>query len=307
MKKVSKFFIMALASLFVFANTYAQDLGEATEVYNGAATALNEDKAAEALAGFQKALSMAEALGEEGAQIVSDCKGIIPKIMMKLGKDAAAAKDFDGAATNLKNAMAKATEWGDTATATNAKETLVLIYIQEGNGLLNEKKFAEAVAEYEKALAEDANNGMAHLRIGMCKEKLGDAAAAIASFEQAIANGQEANAKKQLVNVYVKVANNSLKAKDLQGAFDNAKKALEYGENPNAYKIGGTAAVSLKKWNDAVELLSKAKADANVNYNLAKSYEALGNGAKACEFYKLIATDAKLGEFAKSKVTALCK
>ena len=307
MKKLSKFFIMALAAMFVFANTYAQDLGEATEVYNGAATALNEDKAAEALAGFQKALSMAEALGEEGAQIVNDCKGIIPKIMIKLGKEAAVAKDFDGAATNLKNAMAKATEWGDAATAADAKETLVLIYIQEGNGLLNEKKYAEAVAEYEKALAEDADNGMANLRLGMCKAQLGDAAAAIAAFEKAMVQGQEANAKKQLVNVYVKVANNNLRAKDLQGAFDNAKKALEYGENPNAYMIGGTAAVSLKKWNDAIELLSKAKPNANVNYNLARSYEAVGNNAKACEYYKLIANDAKLGDFAKSKVTALCK
>lgn len=307
MKKLSKFFIMALAAMFVFANTYAQDLGEATEVYNGAATALNEDKAAEALAGFQKALSMAEALGEEGAQIVNDCKGIIPKIMIKLGKEAAVAKDFDGAATNLKNAMAKATEWGDAATAADAKETLVLIYIQEGNGLLNEKKYAEAIAEYEKALAEDADNGMANLRLGMCKAQLGDAAAAIAAFEKAMVQGQEANAKKQLVNVYVKVANNSLKAKDNQAAFDNAKKALEYGENPNAYTIGGNAAVALKKYNDAIELLSKAKANAGVNYNLARSYEAVGNNAKACEFYKLIANDAKLGEFAKAKVTALCK
>ena len=42
-------------------------------------------------------------------------------------------------------------------------------------------------------------------------------------------------------------------------------------------------------------------------YNLAKSYEAVGNNAKACEYYKLIVNDAKLGEFAKSRVTALCK
>lgn len=307
MKRFSKFLIMAFASLFVFANAFAQDLGEATEVYNNAATALNEDKAAEALAGFQKALAMAEAAGEEGAQLVSDCKGIIPKIMIKLGKEAAVAKDFDGAATNLKNAIAKATEYGDTESASEAKETLVLIFITEGNSLLNEKKYNEAIAEYEKALAEDADNGMAFLRVGMCKAQLGDADAAITAFEKAMTLGQEANAKKQLINVYVKKANADLRAKNSQGALDNAKKALEYGENPNAYTIGGTAAVSLKKWDDAIELLSKAKASATVNYNLARSYEAKGNGAKACEYYKLIANDAKLGEFAKAKVATLCK
>ncbi len=307
MKRFSKFLIMAFASLFVFANASAQDLGEATEIYNNAATALNEDKAAEALAGFQKALAMAEAAGEEGAQLVSDCKGIIPKIMIKLGKEAAVAKDFDGAAANLRNAIAKATEYGDTESASEAKENLVLIFITEGNSLLNEKKYNEAIAEYEKALAEDAENGMAFLRVGMCKAQLGDADAAIAAFEKAMTLGQEANAKKQLTNVYAKKANADLRAKNNQGALDNAKKALEYGENPNAYTIGGTAAVSLKKWDDAIELLSKAKASATVNYNLARSYEAKGNGAKACEYYKLIANDAKLGEFAKAKVATLCK
>ena len=30
MKKFGNFFIMALAAMFVFGNTYAQDLGEAT-------------------------------------------------------------------------------------------------------------------------------------------------------------------------------------------------------------------------------------------------------------------------------------
>ena len=167
--------------------------------------------------------------------------------------------------------------------------------------------FFEAVVEYEKALAEDPDNGMAYLRIGMCKNQLGDAAGAIAAFEKAMTLGQEANAKKQLVNVYVKKANADLRAKNSQGALDNAKKSLEYGENPNAYMIGGTAAVALKKYDDAIELLSKAKANANVNYNLARSYEAKGNSAKACEYYKLIAADAKLGEFAKAKVAALCK
>ncbi len=307
MKRFSKFLIMAFASLFVFANAYAQDLGEATEVYNNAATALTEGNDNDALAGFQKALSLAEAAGEAGTQLATECKGIIPKILVKIGKEAANAKDLDGAIAKFKEAIAKATEWGDAETVKEAKELIPLIFITDGNQLLNEKKFAEAVVEYEKALAEDPDNGMAYLRIGMCKNQLGDVAGAIAAFEKAMTLGQEANAKKQLVNVYVKKANADLRAKNSQGALDNAKKSLEYGENPNAYMIGGTAAVALKKYDDAIELLSKAKANANVNYNLARSYEAKGNSAKACEYYKLIAADAKLGEFAKAKVAALCK
>lgn len=307
MKRIGKLLIMALLSAGILSNAYAQDMSEATEIYNNAATALNEDKAADALAGFQKALSLAEAAGEAGAQMVTDCKGIIPKILIKIGKDAAVAKDFDGAATNLRDAIAKATEYGDAATANEAKETLALIYITEGNALLNEKKFAEAIAEYEKALAEDSENGMAYLRIGMCQNQLGKFDESIASLEKAATFGQEANAKKQLAGVYLKKANGALRAKDNATALEAALKSLEYGANPNAYKIGGTAAMSLKKYDQAIELFSKAKADASTNYNLARAYEATGNNAKACEHYKLIVNDAKLGEYAKSKVSTLCK
>ena len=307
MKRFGKFLAIALVSMFSLGNVFAQDLGEATEIYNNAATALNEDKAAEALEGFQKALTLAEAAGEEGAQLAADCKGIIPKILMKLGKDAAAAKDMDTAVARMQEAAAKATEYGDAATAAEAKEFIPMIYLTEGNTLLNAKQYAEAVAEYEKVIALDPDNGMAYLRIGMCKGAMNDNAAAIAAYEKALTLGQEANAKKQLCNLYVKDMAAAYKAKNTAAALENAVKALEYGENANAYKIGGMSAVGLKKYDQGIELLSKAKADASVNYNLAKAYEAKGNGAKACEYYKLITEDKNYGEYAKSKVTALCK
>lgn len=307
MRKLGKFLAMVLVSMSVLANAHAQDLSEATEIYNNAATALNENKDSEALAGFQKALSLAEAAGEAGAQMASDCKGIIPKILIKIGKEAANAKDLDGALANLKEAAAKATEYGDAETAKEAKELIPLIFITDGNSLLNEKKYAEAIVEYEKAIAEDPENGMAYLRIGMCKAQLGDADAAVAAFEKAASFGQQANANKQLMNVYVKKMVATYKAKNNAATLENALKALEYGENPNAYKIGGMAAVALKKYDQGIELLAKAKADASVNYNLARAYEAKANNAKACEYYKLITADKNYGAYATAKVAALCK
>lgn len=305
MKRFGKFFIMALVSMFVLGNAYAQDLGEATEIYNNAATALNEDRAAEALEGFQKALSLAEAAGEEGAQLVSDCKGIIPKILLKLGKDAAAAKDMDGAVAKLNEAVAKATEYGNADIATEAKELIPMIYITEGNGLLNEKKFAEAIVEYEKALAADPENGMAYLRIGMCKANSGDAEGAIAAFTKASEFGQAANANKQLGTLYAKKAQAAYKAKNNEATLENVLKAKEYGfTKVNLY--GGMAAFNLKKYDDAIALL-EGDASMNAKYYLARAYEAKGNNAKACEYYKQITTDKNFGAYATSKVTALCK
>ncbi len=302
MRKFSKFFTMAFVSMLVFANANAQET--AGDVFNKANEAYQAQNLAEAVNGYKQALTLAEAEGN--TELVDNCKKNIPAILYALGKEQATAKNFDGAVATLKEAIAKANEYGNADVANAAKEFIPLIFITEGNTLLNEKKFAEAVVEYEKALAEDPENGMAHLRVGMCKNQLGDADAAVAAFEKAIAHGQEATAKKQLVNLYLKKALAAYKTKDNAGALESAVKGLEYGENANLYKYGGMAAAGAKNYDKAIELLSKAKADASVNYNLAKAYEAKGNKAKACEYYKLIVTDKNYGEYAKSKVTALC-
>ena len=305
MKRFGKFLAVALVAMFSLGNVYAQDLGEATEIYNNAATALNEDKAAEALEGFQKALSLAEAAGEEGAQLAADCKGIIPKILMKLGKDAAAAKDMDTAVARMQEAAAKATEYGDAATAAEAKEFIPMIYITEGNALLNAKQFAEAIAEYEKAIALDPENGMAYLRVGMCKANTGDADGAIEALTKASEFGQAANAAKQLGTIYAKKAQAAYKAKDNQATLENVLKAKEFGYTKvNLY--GGMAAFNLKKYDEAIQLL-EGDASMNAKYYLARAYEAKGNNAKACEYYKQITTDKNFGAYATSKVTALCK
>ena len=52
-------------------------LQAATELFNNGATASSTDKAA-AIDYFQKAYDMAGKLGEEGAEIIANCKDVIP-------------------------------------------------------------------------------------------------------------------------------------------------------------------------------------------------------------------------------------
>ena len=71
--------------------------------------------------------------------------------------------------------------------------------------------------------------------------------------------------------------------------------------------IGGIAAYNLKKYDDAIAMLGKAKPSNSISYYLARTYEDMGNSAKACEYYNKIANDANFGAYAKSKISALCK
>lgn len=305
MKKIAKLFAVTAMALFVCVSASAQDLAQATELYNAAATALNEGNQAGALENFQKALSMAEALGEEGATLATDCKNIIPKLFLQLGKEAANAKEMDKAIELLAQAEKLGNEYGLAEVAADAKDLVPQIYIMDGNNLLNEKKFAEAAAEYQKALDLNGENGMAWLRLGMCKASLNDAAGAAAAFTKAGEFGQKDAADKQLGNMYLKAAVAAYKAKDNAKTLENVLKANEYG-NTKANIYGGMAAFNLKKYDDCIKLL-EGDNSVNAKYYLARTYEAKANNAKACEYYKQITSDKNFGAYATSKVGSLCK
>ena len=65
------------------------------------------------------------------------------------------------------------------------------------------------------------------------------------------------SANRQIASIYLKKAASALSAKDYQGAFDDAQKALSITENATAYKIAGTAAMKLEKKEDAIKNLEK--------------------------------------------------
>lgn len=305
MKKIAKFFAATTLALVVCVAANAQDLTQAAELFKNAAEALNGDDKVTALDGFQKALAMAEGLGEEGAALATDCKNIIPNILLSLGKEAANAKDMDKAIEYLAQAQKLATEYGQAEVAQDAKDLVPQIYIADGNALLNEKKFAEAAAEYQKALDLNGENGVAWLRLGMCKANTGDTEGAIAAYGKAGEFGQKAAADKQIGNIYLKAAVAAYKAKNHAATLENVLKANEYGvKTANIY--GGMAAFNLKKYDECVSLL-EGDGSVNAKYYLARAFEAKGNNAKACEYYKQITSDKNFGAYATSKVGSLCK
>ena len=305
MKKIAKFFAVMAVALSFSLSASAQDMAQATEMFNAAIEAFGNGDAAAALDGFQKALAAAESLGEEGAALATDCKNVIPKVYVKLGKDAFNAKDFTKAVEFLTTAEKLATEAAQEETVADVKEVMPQVYLGAGNALLNEKKFAEAAAEYQKAIDLNGENGVAWLRLGMCKSNSGDVEGAVAAFAKASEFGQKAAADKQLGNIYGKAAQAAYKAKNFAGTLENVLKANEYGFTKlNVY--GGMAAFNLKKYDQCISLL-EGDSSTNAKYYLARAYEAKGDNAKACENYKAIATDKNFGAYATSKVGTLCK
>lgn len=311
MKKIFLFFAAALTA----GAMYAQDINQATESYNNGAMELQMGNKEAALEYFQTALTMAEALGEEGAEIAANCQNTIPAIMASIAKDMIKADNFDGALEQLGKTIETANTYNTYNAADVAEEAKALIpqvMMSKANDLLNAKDFVNAAAVYQQVLAENPANGMAALRLGMALGAQGKTAEAEAAYLQAAANGQENSANKQLSTMYVKLAQAASKAKKYQEAFDLAAKSNSYLENANAYRFAAGAAQQLGKNDDCInnyvkylELKPNAKDASGVKFTIAALYQQGGNKDKAKEYYQMVANDPQYGPSAQEQLKTL--
>lgn len=301
---MKKLFATLAALAVALGAAYAQDLASATELYNAGAEAISTDKAS-ALKSFEQALEQASALGEEGAEIVKNCKNIIPNLTLSIAKDFAKESKFDEALVQLDAAVAAAAKHDAADVASEAKGLIAQIK-------LNTKDYDGAAAAYKEILDADPSNGNAALRLGVALNGAGKTEEAKAAFEQAAANGQEANANKQLGSIYLKEAAAALKEKKYADAVAAAAKVNDYTENAQAWQIAGQASQVSGKNNDAIMYFEKyleaaptASNAGQVAYTVGVLYQQAKNNAKAKEFYAKAVNDPKYGAEAKKMLDAL--
>lgn len=311
MKKILAILTIAtLSAAFVS----AQDMESATSLYNEGATALNAGDKEAALGYFEEALAQAEIIGAEAEELAYNCKRNIPTLISAIGKELAAANELDSAIVVLKRAAEKANEYGQEDIAVEAESLIPQLYMQQGNILLNEKNYTEAMAKYQSVVDINPNDANAYLRLGQAASRAGDIDAAVAALTKASELGQGKAADKEIATLYLSLSNEALKTKDYQGALDNAKKSLEVMPTPTAMQIAGTAALALKNYDEAIanfEGFVAASPNARnidqIKYQLATAYEAKGDKVNACENYKAILANPQFAEYAKHKVNVELK
>ena len=307
--------VLTLAAVILSAGLMsAQDMAQATETAQNANEALVAKDYAKALAGFKEALTLAEACGEEGAELVGTCKGVIPSIVLSIAKNEIKEAKYDEGLATLADAIKAATDYASDDVLEQANTLIPQVKKQKATALYNAKDYAAAVEAFKAVLEDDATDGASALRLAMALNNTGDKDGAIAAFEQAAANGQEANANKQLANIYLKDGQALLKENKFKEAIAACEKSNEYVESANAYKLAASAATKLKDNAKAIGFYEKdlevspdAK-DANaISFTVAALYQQASNKAKAIEFYEKVAGDAQYGAQAKQQLEALKK
>lgn len=310
MKKIFLFFAAAVMTAGVMS---AQDINQAIENVNNGQMEFEMGNKEAALTCFQTALTIAEGLGEDGAEITATCKTTIPTIMNSIAKDFIKDGDYDNAVEQLKKTIETADLYGATKVSEDAKSLIPLVYISKGNGFLNVKNMVEAAAAYQLAIDADPANGTAYLRLGQALYAQKKVAEAEAAYIKAAENGEAEDANKQLAKIYASKAKAANKGKKYQEAYDFAVKSIELNATSAGYESAGDAAKGLKKNAEALENYEKAidgvnpKALNQLRFKIATTAQEMGNKEKAIEYFSMITDDSDFGEFAKYQIAELSK
>lgn len=309
---MKKIYLMLAAALMTAGIMSAQDISSVTLIYNQGVGEIQLGNMEAALGHFENALSQAEALGDEGAEIAANCKNTIPALMLSIAKDQIKADNYDGALEQLAKTIEKAKAYENAEVLADAEELVPQVNMQKGNNLIKVKDFAGAVAVFEQIVAADSTNAMAALRLGQSYMATGKTAEAENAYLLAARQGQDDQAYKQLSNMYVKQAAAALKAKKYADAIEAADKSNSYKENATAYKVAGTAASQAQKNAEAITYLEKylelspnAKDAVQMKYTIAATAQTMGDKAKAKEYYQMIVSDPKFGPTAQEMLKTL--
>lgn len=311
-KIMKKIFLLFTAVAMSAGVVFAQDINQATENYNNGAMELDMGNKEAALACFQSSLTMAEALGEEGAELAANCKSIIPNVMLSIAKDLLKSDNYDGALEQIAKATEAAELYGNADVVAEAKELVPGAYIAKGQSLLKAKNVAGAAGALQKAIEIDPTNGVGQLLYGQVLGAMGKTADAEAAYVKAMENGMENKAKPALVKMFQKLAQTALKGKKYQEVLDLTAKANSYMEDANSYNFAAKASQQLGKTADCIanyqkylELKPNAKDAAGVKFTIAALYQQLGNKDKAKEYYQLVTSDPEFGAEAQKVLKTL--
>ena len=311
---MKRLFVAVAAFALAAGIASAQDMSAAVETFNMGAQTLESNKT-EALAQFKSALTQFEACAaDEAADMIAQCKKIIPQTMVSIAKEQINDSKYDEALETLKEATACAEGYGQEEIAAEAKDLVPTAYVRKGAALMKAKDFVNAAAAFKGAVALTPEDGQTQLLYGQALMQAGDNDTAVTALEAAAANGKEDQAKKLLSNLFLKEGMALVKANKSAEAITALEKANSYGESANAYKLIASANTKLGKSKAAIEAYKKyldvdpnAKDAADVMFTIAATAQKAGDKATAIEYYKKLSGNAKYAAQATQQLGALQK
>jgi len=308
MKKI----VIALAALALTAGmASAQDINAALETYNNAIALSDTDKAA-ALDGLKEALKAGEALGDEGFELVENCKSAIPALTLSLAKSQINEGEYDAALETLAAADSIAKEYGNEEIPEDVKELTVNVYSRRGSKLYSEKKWEEALVDLAKVIEAKPDDAKTLVKVAVANQGLGKMDEALEAYKLAAENGMAKQVNPRISNIYKKKAQEAQKAGKIADAVEALAASAEYLPDAGTFKTIGNLYSKLGKFTDAngayekyLEMSPTAPDADGVKYTIAVNAQKLGDKVTAKEYYGQLLGNAEYAAEAKKQLGAL--
>jgi len=304
----------------------AQTLQEVIESYNKGASLQASGDLSGAIAELERCVELAKKVGEEAEEQLIVLEANLPGMYLQNAKNILNAKNFPAALLALEATVAAAEKYNNAGIKAEAEKNIPQIYLAMGMADYQDKKYNEAIANFDKVVALDPNQARAYFIRGACYQQLNDTPKMEESYKLAIEKGpvggdaaSAQSAKTQLSRFYFNTGVTAQKTQKWDDAIAAFTKTVEVdNQNADAFYALASCYNSKKSWDNAISNAEKAlelksggdpKDLERIYYQLGTSYMEKKDNGKACEYYKKVTTDTNFLPTAKHhiEVTLKCK
>ena len=282
----------------------AQEMKEAVDLYNGAATSFKQNPQ-QAVADLQKSITICEALNsEESSKLASSARKLLPDAYFYLAQDLYKKQKTKESFEAMETSKTSSEAIGDMKRANRATRTLSSLYFQQGRQMQLVKDYVEAIELCKKSLQQNDRVLDVWIVIAQCQDSLKRYDDMLQTLKDGMDAAQRAANLARKTDMQV-LATNHLKAeaikrqeaKDPKGAIAILTKALEFdAHDATIYQPLAVAYASLKEYEEviknvdlALECLRPGEDNTGLYFMKASAQQANGDTNGACESYKLAA------------------
>lgn len=298
---IAKSLALTLALVPLTFLAYGQEMKDAADLYNGAATTFQKSPA-KAAADLEKCITFCEQINtDESNELMARAKTLLPRVHFQHAKLLFSKGNVNESIGAMEKARDAAEDIDDKQTVKAVDRTIPAIYYKQGLNEEADRNFAKAIELCQKAISCNNRFVDPYLVIAKCQDSLGQPEEMLETLEQGIEAAKRiANVQRQ-VDMRV-IATNYLKAsaaKEQQARKHSAvvelmKRALEFDDqDPMIYQTIVVSQAELGHHDDvisnadlALKNADNATNKAQLYFLKAKSYQAKGMKAEACAAYK---------------------
>jgi len=282
----------------------AQEMKEAVDLYNGAATSFKQNPQ-QAVADLQKSIEICEALNsEESGKLANSARKLLPDAYFYLAQELYKKQKTKESFAAMETSKTSSEAIGDMKRANRATRTLSSLYFQQGRQMQLVKNYVEAIELCKKSLQQNDRVLDVWIVLAQCQDSLKEYDDMLQTLKDGMDAAQRAANLARKTDMQV-LATNHLKAeaikrqeaKDPKGAIAILTKALEFdAHDATIYQPLAVAYASLKEYEEvvknvdlALECLRPGEDNTGLYFMKASAQQANGDTNGACESYKLAA------------------